>query len=322
MLLVLIGLFILQKIPVELTPDITLPSVTVSYVMGRAAPIVMEQEVTRKVEAIANQLRNVSEISSKTTEGSSNITISFDREDIVDFRMVELSELLSNLKSDLPLNVKQKPLQRSVPDNLEGNKTFFSLSITGQLSRRDLGEFARKELLIPINGIDGVGDVEISGLTEPVVAIHFSEEKLRSYNLSVSMVQSELLSQLAWKPLGLSRNRGLEISLVMPPLYTTIAELEQKPVTIAPNIHVPLQAIAEVKLQDYPVKSLRRVNAKPSITLTVHKETGADALILADKLYEFLSEVRKQTGEIELRVEIDNTKDLRRQLSDLKQQSR
>jgi multidrug efflux pump subunit AcrB len=321
-MLVIIGTVFFTKIPVELTPDVSLPSITVNYFMGRTSPVVMEQEVTRKVESAANQLRNVENITSRTEEGHSSVTISFSRSDVVDFRMVELSELLSALRDDLPASVQQRPIQKSIPDNLEENRTFLSLSVTGEQSRSNLSEFARKELQIPINGMNGVGDVTISGVREPVLAITFDESMLRRYQVSVSEIQSRIISRFKWNPAGIIRSSGNEWSLVIPPAFTSPAEIEQFPISVADDVTVPLCALASVSVRDYPVKSLRRVNGNPSITLTVTKEIGADALLLSDQIYAFLNQVRAETENITIRVDIDNTKELREQLADLENQSR
>src|SRR5690625_103631 len=70
--IVLVGVIAWLNIPVEMAPDLRLPSVTVSYTLGSTSPEVMEQEVTRRVEAVATRLRNVEQIRSVSQEGRSS----------------------------------------------------------------------------------------------------------------------------------------------------------------------------------------------------------------------------------------------------------
>lgn len=62
LLVVIIGILAWQNISLEMSPDLSLPSITVSYSWGSTTPEVMEQEVTRKVEQAANRLRDAERI--------------------------------------------------------------------------------------------------------------------------------------------------------------------------------------------------------------------------------------------------------------------
>lgn len=54
-----VGVTAWMSIPMELAPNIQLPTITVTHSWGSTSPEVMEQEVTRKVEQVASRLRDV-----------------------------------------------------------------------------------------------------------------------------------------------------------------------------------------------------------------------------------------------------------------------
>ena len=59
LLVVIIGIIAWRSVPLEMAPNLNLPSISVNYSWGSTSPEVMEQEVTRKVEQAANRLRDV-----------------------------------------------------------------------------------------------------------------------------------------------------------------------------------------------------------------------------------------------------------------------
>src|SRR5690625_5351834 len=98
MFIVLVGVIAWLNIPVEMAPDLRLPSVTVSYTLGSTSPETMEQEVTRRVEEVATQLRNVEQIRSLSQEGRPSATLTFEKNVPVEYRILELREYLFGLQ--------------------------------------------------------------------------------------------------------------------------------------------------------------------------------------------------------------------------------
>nr|WP_138430152.1 efflux RND transporter permease subunit [Fodinibius saliphilus] len=102
LLVVVIGIIAWQNIALEMSPDLSLPSITVNYSWGSTSPEVMEKEVSRPVEQAANRLRDVKRIESISREGRANITITFNRNAPIKYRKVELQEYLFALQEKLP----------------------------------------------------------------------------------------------------------------------------------------------------------------------------------------------------------------------------
>ena len=120
----IVGLSTWVNIPVENAPELNLPRITVFYSWGNTAPEIVEQEITRKVESAANNLRDVKEVRSITQSGRSRVTITFNKNAPVEFRSLELREQLFSVEQALPQNVSPAQISRSVPEELEDQQTF------------------------------------------------------------------------------------------------------------------------------------------------------------------------------------------------------
>src|SRR5690554_6176383 len=114
MLIAIVGIVAWLNIPLEMAPDMRLPSVTVSYTWGSASPEVIETEVTRKVEQAAMRLRNIDQLRSVSEEGISRVTITFEKHTPVEYRIIELQEYLQGLGEALPPQLRPV-ITRSIP---------------------------------------------------------------------------------------------------------------------------------------------------------------------------------------------------------------
>lgn len=112
LLIAVIGVVAWMNIPLEMAPDLRLPSVTVNYNWGSSSPEVMEQEITRRVEQAATRLRNVERIRSVSNEGRASVTITFEKDTPVEYRVLELQEYLQGLQESLPPGVRPPRINR------------------------------------------------------------------------------------------------------------------------------------------------------------------------------------------------------------------
>jgi HAE1 family hydrophobic/amphiphilic exporter-1 len=318
-----IGIASWINIPMELAPEIQLPTVTVTYRLGSTSPEVMEQEVTRKVEQVASRLRDVEKISSITSEGLSRVTITFRKQAPVDFRTVELQEYLFGIRDALPQSLVQQPISRSVPRELSELTTFMTWSVHGDIPPRGLLEIAEKQIRLPLMGLSGLSEVTLQGVREPALSVVFNMTLLEQLQLSPQQVMNDVRQNLQWRSAGFSDTAAGRFTIMVPPQFTNTQDIEQMPLRLNHSERqIKLGDIASVRLQDYPDRQIRRINGNPSLSVQFDKESGADALLLADELRSRLERIQSEMPPgVTVRLEQDNTERLRKQLGELQLQS-
>jgi multidrug efflux pump subunit AcrB len=214
MLIAVVGVAAWMNIPMEMAPDLRLPSITVSYNWGTTSPEVMEQEVTRRVEQAATRLRNVEQIRSVTREGRSQVTVTFEKHTPVEYRILELQEYLYGLRQDLPPQVRQPVINRSIPQELQEQETFMAYSISGDRSNRELYRFARQHIRLPLLGYEGLADIEIQGAEDPALMIRFDTGLIEHYGIDPAQVLNDVRERLSWRSTGFVEERGSRFSLL------------------------------------------------------------------------------------------------------------
>src|SRR5438477_1042558 len=75
--LVLLGAICLTKLPVDLLPKVSLPTVAVVTQWPNEAPEEMETQITRPIEQAVSSAPNIYQVSSSTTEGISFVRVQF-----------------------------------------------------------------------------------------------------------------------------------------------------------------------------------------------------------------------------------------------------
>jgi len=312
-----------SNIPLENTPELNLPSITVNYTWGSTSPEVVEQEITRKVENALSRLRDVTRVESVTSPGRSSVTATFAKQAPVDYRILELREYLFSLERELPPTVSPANISRRVPEELEDQQTFIIYTLSGSFTGRQLLEYARTTIKTNLLGIPGLADVEIQGVLDPALTIEFDADKVEQLNLSTTQLMSAVRDKLSWSSAGYLDTKFLRTSLVIPPAFTNTGDIEAMEIEIPGSLRpVKLGEIADVFISDYPAKSMKRVNGNPALTIEFVKEGGADALALAEEIIARMQTIEASLPEgMEQRLQRDATEQLREQFSELQFQA-
>jgi len=97
----LFGLVSILRLPLQMTPTIDRPEITVETEYTGAAPLEVEQEITDRIEEKLNSVENLTEMTSTSFEGNSRIILQFDWGINKDVARLDVSEKLGLVK-DLP----------------------------------------------------------------------------------------------------------------------------------------------------------------------------------------------------------------------------
>lgn len=323
LLVVVIGLVAWQNISLEMSPDLSLPSISVSYHWGSTSPEVMEQEVTRQVEQAANRLRDVERIESISREGQATVTITFNRQAPVEYRKVELQEYLFSLQESLPSNVRQPSISRRVPNELQEMQTFVVYSLSGDRPVRQLLEYARRNIRLPLMGLEGVADIEINGARDPALTVEFSTDLLERYDINPRQVLNHIRGKLQWRSSGYIASSGQRISMLVAPQFKDLEPIRELPLQLPGSQRmIRLGDVADVEMKDYPAKSLKRINGSPALSVNFVKESGADAIGLAEQIRTEMNRIGGiLPADMNVQLEQDVTEELREQFGDLQYQA-
>src|ERR671938_60429 len=196
--LTVVGVFSFTRLGVDRYPKVDIPTVVITTVQPGAAPEQIETEITDKIEEAVNTISGIDELRSTSSEGISQVAVSFVLEKDTDVAAQEVRDKVNGVLPLLPKTIQQPRVDKFDPDAAP----VLSLSLSANKPVRDITEYADKVLRRQLESLNGVGQVLVLGGRQRQVNIWLDADRLRAYNVTVTDVARALNAQNAEIPGG------------------------------------------------------------------------------------------------------------------------
>jgi HAE1 family hydrophobic/amphiphilic exporter-1 len=182
------GTISLYRIPLQMTPTVDRPEITVETEYRGAAPQEVEQEVTDRQEERLNSVEALSKITSTSTEGRSRIVLKFDWGTNKDLARLDVSEKL-DLVRDLPDDA-EAPVIQAVNSDEETPIAWITVVTSRPINevREEVEDVAKARL----ERVEGVGTVWLFGGQEREVRVFLDPARLAARSLTVAQVRDAI----------------------------------------------------------------------------------------------------------------------------------
>src|SRR6516164_1426466 len=189
--LTVVGIFGFTRLGVDRFPKIDFPTIIVTTAQPGAAPEQIETEVTDKIEEAVNTISGIDELRSSSSEGVSQIILTFLLDKDIDVAAQEVRDKINGVLPQLPKTIQQPHVDKMDPDAAP----VLSLALTANKPVRDITEYADKVLRRQIESLEGVGQVLILGGRQRQINVWLDADRLRAYNVTVTDVSRALQAQ-------------------------------------------------------------------------------------------------------------------------------
>ena len=196
--ILVVGIVGYKNLAVDRFPNVDLPIVTVVTTLPGASPQEIETEVSDKIEEAINTLSGIDELRSISTEGVSQVIVSFQLDKDINIAAQEVREHVSTVQPDLPEGTKSPVIAKIDPDAAP----VLFLALESSRPFREVTEFADHEVRQALENVSGVGQVTIIGGRKRQIQIDLDPARLRSAGLSAVDVQRAVVSQNLAAPGG------------------------------------------------------------------------------------------------------------------------
>src|SRR5499433_2308450 len=180
--LTVIGAFSFTRLGVDRFPKVDFPTVVITTIQPGAAPEQIETEVSDKIEEAVNTISGIDELRSISSEGVSQVMVSFLLEKDPDVAAQEVRDKVNGVLPLLPKTIQQPRVDRFDPDAAP----VLSLALTANKPVRDITEYADKVLRRQLESVSGVGQVMVLGGPSRQINVWLDADRLRAYNLTVT----------------------------------------------------------------------------------------------------------------------------------------
>src|SRR5215217_6590844 len=189
--LTVVGAFSFTKLGVDRFPKIDIPTIVITTVQPGAAPEQIETEITDKIEEAVNTISGIDELRSVSSEGVSQVIISFLLSKDTNVAAQEVRDKVNGVLPELPRTIQQPRVDRLDPDAAP----VLSIAVSANRPIRDITEYADKVLRRQLESVGGVGQVLVVGGRQRQVNVWLDGDRLRAHNLTVTDVARALQTQ-------------------------------------------------------------------------------------------------------------------------------
>jgi multidrug efflux pump len=199
--LALAGVGAFFNLPVSPLPQVDFPTVNVSANLPGASPEIMASSVATPLERRLGHIADVTEMTSSSSTGSSNITLQFGLDRDIDGAARDVQAAINAARVDLPATLRSNPTYRKV--NPADAPIMILAMTSNSKTAPQIYDSAATIVQQKLLQVHGVGDVTIGGASLPGVRVEMNPMALAKYQISPEDVRAALSSEDANRPKGL-----------------------------------------------------------------------------------------------------------------------
>ncbi|MDP8918593.1 MAG: efflux RND transporter permease subunit [Pseudomonadota bacterium] len=270
--LMILGIFSFQGLPITRFPNIDVPLVTVAVTQAGAAPSELQNQVTKRIEDSVAGVNGVKHITSTISEGISTTTIEFRLEINSDRAVNDVKDAVAKIRSDLPRTIDEPVIQRL---DIAGLPIVTYAASAPAMTPEELSWFVDDIVARQLQSVQGVGRVERVGGVEREIRIELKLDRLLALGITAADVNRQLRLTSVDLAGGRGEVGGQEQSIRTLGAAQTLEDLASTSITLPGNRNVRLDELATVTDAAAEPRTFARFNGQPVVAFAVTRATGA-----------------------------------------------
>lgn len=318
--ILIFGALVIPSLKQELYPSLEFPAVTVVSTYAGASPAIVEQDVTDPLEQSIQGMQNIQSLTSYSNQNTSIIIVDYNFG--VDLNQVsqQLTQQISHVQGNLPSGVTPQVQTFNV-----SSLPVIQLAATSDGDQATLAADLKTKVVPVLSGIDGVAQVNITGVRDPIISITPDLKKMQANGVSLASLvgpQGTLATNNITVPAGQVTNAGQTFAINVGNQINSLSDLQNLPVIgskmvspctpaqiamlgaaaatqckpVAVPVQLKLSDVATVEQTLAPSTSLTRTNGQPSLGISITKTADGNTVSISQAVNDKLSTLESQLG--------------------------
>ncbi len=318
--ILLFGIVSLSRLNVNLLPDLSYPTLTVRSEFEGAAPIEVENLISKPIEEAVGVVKGVKLVRSISRAGQSDVVLEFawgTNMDIANLDVIaKLDAIQLPLQAKKPVTLRFDPTldpiiryalyyddsEKEDPESTDDRKVDLASFLEPDENLNDPEAIARlKQLRIISDEIlkknlessEGVASVKISGGLEEQIQVNIDQERLAYLNIPIETITSTLSAE----NINLSGGRleeGTQQYLVRTlNEFKDVDQIRNTVLTVLNGNAVYLKDVADIRQGYKEREAITRLNAKEAVEIAIYKEGDANTVAVAESAKERINEIQR-----------------------------
>src|SRR6266436_2259502 len=288
--LAMAGALAFYFLPVSPLPLVEYPTINVNASLPGASPDTMASAVTTPLERSFGRIAGITEMTSSSNTGQSQITMQFDLDRNIDAAARDVQAAINAARGQLPANLPNNPGYRKVNP---ADAPILILSLTSDTIRLpNIYDSANSILAQKLAQVSGVGQVFVGGGANPAVRAELNPMQLNKLGISTQQVATALSSANANKPKGEFTGPVNAWTIDANDQLFKAEQYRNLIVSSKQNGVVRLGDVADVQDSVEDIRNAGSSNGKRAVLLVIFRQPGANIISTVDNVRELLPQLQ------------------------------
>ena len=269
-------------LPVAPLPQVDFPTINVRASLPGASAAIMAASVATPLERQLGHIAGITEMTSSSSLGSSQITLQFDLSRDINGAARDVQAAINAARTYLPANLPSNPGYN------KANPSDAPIMILGLTSDKydvtKVYDLASTILEQKLSTIDGVGQVFVGGGATPAVRVEVDPTKLESFGLTLSSVQSLLSLQNSHEPRGQLSNGAITADIITNDQISKAADYRPLVVGYNNGSAVRLSDVAAVNDSTQNLRTAGYMDGTHAVFIIIFRQPGANIIQTVDNI--------------------------------------
>jgi multidrug efflux pump len=315
--IIIFGYIGFNSLGVREYPAIDPPVVSVRTSYTGANAEIIEQQITEPLEKAVNGVEGVKNITSSSSQGSSNITVEFELGVDLERAANDVREKVSQAVNALPQDIDAPP--SVAKQDSDSDPILFMQIQSNKRTLLELSDIAENVIQERLQTVAGISSINLRG-QRFAMRLWFDPAKLSAYRLTIQDVKNALDRENIELPGGKVRGNTTEMTVKAYGKLTTEDDFNNLIVLQDAGRTIRLKDVGYATLGPAEEESASRKNNIEVVSLAAIAQPGSNQVAIADEMYKRIDQLRKELPtDITIEVGFDRTTFVRKAITEVKE---
>lgn len=313
--MVLAGALALRVLPVAPLPQVDYPMISVTARMAGASPETMASSVAMPLEQALGSIAGVTEMTSRSTEGSTRISLVFDLNRDINSAARDVQAAINAARGSLPSGLRDNPTYNKVNP---ASSPIMVLALTSDTyTQGQLYDLASTVLAQKLAQVPGVGEVSVGGSSLPAVKISLNPQALVAAGVALDEVRSALANANVVRPNGVIENDDYHWQIGTGPQMDRAEQYRPLIVAWRDGAPIRLQDVARVEDGVEEIFNVGFYNDSKAVLLIIRRQPDANIIETVDAIHDLMPAFQSMVpAQVNVTVAQDRTPSIRASLAE------
>lgn len=270
------GIIGFLQLPVAPLPQVDFPTISVRASLAGASPETMASSIATPLERSLSRIAGITEMTSISTQGSTNITLQFDLDRNIDGAARDVQAAIVAARALLPTGLPSNPTYRKVNP---ADSPIMVMALTSEtLDVSQIYDAADSVLSQKLSQISGIGQVTVGGSAQPAVRVTVIPSVIQAMGISSEDIRNAVLKANLNLPKGTLENEHRQWVVQANDQAKTATDYKPVIVVWRNGAPVRLEDVATVSDSVQDVRNIGLTNGKRSVMLILYRQPGANII--------------------------------------------